>query len=183
MIHKVFDGQVLGLVLRCHDRLILSGLRGFGRGLLSKEEFVIVVEDKVVNLLLDTLHGEPVHLIPTSGSHLFLLNYGLYDRRCLLWLEQTSLEWFVGVEEALLRGEGLLVLKHLFRSVVRDLSQAMDVHLNLVLIELKLSEDCQHRADCDILVSQPGTEVILPFVKATILVVIIQPQDTGHDTR
>lgn len=64
----------------------------------------------------------------------------------------------------------------------------MDIDLDFIFVELKLSKDSQHWADSNILLSKPRPEITLPFGLVSIpaashgVAIIVKPEDASHNT-
>jgi hypothetical protein len=130
-----------------------------------------------------------VSALKVLGSSLVLILGGLHVVRLLdgraadmLPFKQAPLEGLGGVEENLLRHEGLLVLEHLLVRVP-DKTQLVDVDLGFVLKVLEHSEDTEGITDADIVLAEPGSEDLLLATRLTTRVlVIVQPEHAGDYT-
>ena len=104
-----------------------------------KEEFLIVVQNKVIDLLLDSLDWKFIDLISNCRTNRlnrdrflkFLLNLLLCFR-----LEKTSLKRFEWIKEAFLSSKCLLILEHFFWCILSHFTKTVDINLDLVLIVL-----------------------------------------------
>lgn len=148
---------------------------------LSKEERVVVIHYVIINSLLDSL----IRWKDNFSCLLFFIHicllciwcfHLLFNYNLFLLSKQSSFEWSKRIEETFLSIDGLLIIQHLLIRVWNK-SHLISIHLDLILILFNTSQHADATSNCNIVLREPISDVLLLLASLPALVTkIIQPK-------